>query len=239
MIQWGEWTEEELDALLRASSGISDAGGRIVFLSDHFLGTAYREATLEEGSGTREELIINLEEMDCFTFIDYIEAMRLSSSFREFVQKLERVRYRAGAVSYDTRNHFFTDWREYNAEHIADHTSVIGELRTTAIHKRLNEKEDGSLLLPGIPARDRIVSFIPSELVDKEVIAALRTGDYLGIYSGTPGLDVSHVGIFIREGNRIYLRHASSAQGVRKVVDQEFRKYLRGKPGIVILRPLG
>ncbi|MFO0753089.1 MAG: DUF1460 domain-containing protein [Thermodesulfovibrionales bacterium] len=237
MIRWGKWSEDRLDALLRAAAGISGAGRRIAFLSGSFLGAAYREATLSPPGAAAEELTINLEEMDCFTFIDSVEAMRLSSSFQEFARTLERVRYRAGLVSYASRNHFFTDWPESNAEHIADATPLIGERRTVTVQKRLNEREDGALLLPGIPTRDRTVSFIPSGAVDEGVVGALKTGDYLGIYSGAPELDVSHVGIFIRTESMICLRHASSAQGVRKVVDQDFRDYLRGKPGIVVLRP--
>jgi len=65
----------------------------------------------------------------------------------------------------------------------------------------------------------------------------LKTGDYAGIYSVTEGLDVSHVGIIIKKGDNIYLRHASSQKEIRKVVDQDFRKYIVGKPGIIILRP--
>ncbi|MBZ0155265.1 MAG: DUF1460 domain-containing protein [Alphaproteobacteria bacterium] len=237
LIQLGKWTEKELDALLRAAASIPDTGRRIVFLSGHFLDTAYRESTLTGDSSTPEKLVVNLKEVDCFTFIDYIEAMRLSSSFDEFVQKLKGVRYRDGTVSYENRNHFFTDWSTYNAEHVTDSTARIGGCRTVIMQKRLNEREDGSLLLQDIPAKNRNVAFIPSPAVDREIIDVLRTGDYLGIYSGISGLDVSHVGIFIRAGGKIYLRHASSARRVRKVVDQEFERYLKSKPGIVVLRP--
>jgi hypothetical protein len=65
----------------------------------------------------------------------------------------------------------------------------------------------------------------------------MRTGDYVGIYSEIKGLDVSHVGIVIKDGDKIYLRHASSQKKQRKVVDQDFKDYIFKKPGIIVFRP--
>ena len=92
--------------------------------------------------------------------------------------------------------------------------------------------------MPGIESKQREIIYIPSDVVDAAVIDRLRTGDYVGIYTRKQGLDVSHVGLIIRDKNRVYFRHASSDQKYRKVMDQDFRKYIDGKPGIVILRPV-
>ena len=78
---------------------------------------------------------------------------------------------------------------------------------------------------------------MPSGLVDRGVLGSLRTGDYVGIYTEAEGLDVSHVGIIIRDGRRLLFRHASSVK--RKVLDQDFLPYINGKSGIVVLRPEG
>ena len=51
------------------------------------------------------------------------------------------------------------------------------------------------------------------------------------------GLDVSHVGIIIRDRDTFLLRHASSDRRSRKVVDQELQEYISGTPGLIILRP--
>jgi hypothetical protein len=63
----------------------------------------------------------------------------------------------------------------------------------------------------------------------------MRTGDYVGIFTEDEGLDVTHVGIAITDGGEILFRHASSVEG--KVVDEDFRLYVRAWPGIVLLRP--
>jgi hypothetical protein len=104
--------------------------------------------------------------------------------------------------------------------------------------KTLNLRSDGSQFLEGLPALTRSVEYIPSAMIDRDVLDALHTGDYTGIYTETEGLDVSHVGIAIKGKERVFLRHASSAPASRRVVDQLFGDYIREKPGIVVLRPL-
>ena len=63
------------------------------------------------------------------------------------------------------------------------------------------------------------------------MLQKLKTGDYAGIYSPMQGLDVSHVGIIIRDKDTFFLRHASSDRRFRKVVDQELQEYISGTTG--------
>ena len=233
----GAWDETTLDRILLKASGLRDIGKRMDFLSGHFLSVPYKESTLIGSFHVPEEFVINLEGVDCFTFIDYIEAMRMSASVNEFREQLKKVRYQSGKVSYENRNHFFTDWAAFNSGFVQDVTAQIGNQRAVPVKKVLNRKEDGALFLEGIQARERALHYIPSESVDKGVVDALETGDYIGIYSKIQGLDVSHVGVFIEHGTQTCLRHASSVKEHRKVVDQDFKNYLSGKPGIIVLRP--
>lgn len=236
LILLGNLTQESLDSILYESSKIDDMGMRIDFLSRHFLETPYQESTLRGDINTPEVFVINLEGIDCFTFLDYVESMRLSSSFREFKENLKKVRYRGGNVSFKNRNHFFTDWSEFNSDLIDDVTEQIGGKKVIRVKKILNEKEDGTLFLQGIQPRERLIHYIPANTLDDLIINALRTGDYIGIYSTEKGLDVSHVGIFIQERDKIYLRHASSLNEYRKVIDQGFKDYIAEKLGIIIFR---
>lgn len=236
LVLLGKWTPEGLDSILQKYAKIKDTGIRIDFLSKHFLGTPYKESTLIGDINTPEVLVINLEYVDCFTFIDYIESMRMSASFYEFKENLKQVRYKGGKVSFENRNHFFTDWREHNAAFIDDITEQIGGNKTIRIRKLLNEREDGTYLLQGIQSENRLIKYIPVNDTDDSVTNELMTGDYLGIYSGKQGLDVSHVGIIIKDMGNIYLRHASSLQEHRKVVDQNFKDYIAQKPGIIVFR---
>ena len=235
-IHLGKWTEERLTDLITEASLIHAPGDRIAFLSKDFLNTKYRDSTLTGERNVPEVFVINLEFFDCFTFIEYVDAMRMSNSFSGFREHLRNVRYHSGHISYKNRNHFFTDWKAFNADFIVDMTNYIGADRTKDVSKRLNEKDDGTLFLPGVACRLREVTYIPSLYVNNEVIENLNTGDYAGIYSKKEGLDVSHVGIIIKEQDAVTFRHASSLRKHRKVIDEDFRDYLRAKPGIIILR---
>ncbi len=232
----GRWTERTLSQMITAARTIENTGRRIEFVSKQFLGTPYRESTLIGGPDTPELFIVNLEGVDCFTFLDYIEALRLSSSFSQFKDLLRKTRYRSGKVAYTHRNHFFTDWIEMNPS-VVEVTVQIGGAGARVTRKKLNEKADGTSYLKGIPVTERAVSYIPTDLVDNAVMGSLQTGDYIGIYTETEGLDVSHVGIIVKYEDTTYLRHASSITSQRKVIDQEFASYIAAKPGIMVLRP--
>jgi hypothetical protein len=233
----GRFSENGLNRIMRESSQIGDIGGRINFLSATFLGIDYAESTLIGDKDAPEVFVINFDGVDCFTFIEYVEAMRLSETFSAFEENLKRVRYRSGKVSFINRNHFFTDWKESNSDFVEDATGKIGGDKKITIQKTLNQKKDGTFFLHGIPSLNREISYIPSDVIDNSVLDRLKTGDYAGIYSATEGLDVSHVGIIVWKGDSIYLRHASSQKEIRKVVDQDFRGYVAARPGIMILRP--
>ena len=110
----GVFSREQLDRLMRESLRIGDAGKRIDFLSRQFLGIDYAESTLIGDKGSPEVFVINLAGVDCLTFIEYVEAMRHSGSYSDFESNLKRVRYRSGIVAFAKRNHFFTDWKEFN-----------------------------------------------------------------------------------------------------------------------------
>lgn len=233
----GKFTQEELDHIIHEASTINDVGKRIDFLSRLFLNLDYSESTLIGSINVPEVFALNFEGVDCYTYIDYVEAMRLSSSFSEFKVNLRKVRYKSGMVAFENRNHFFTDWREFNADFVKDITEEIGTQKAIRAQKMINEKEDGTFFLPGIHPVQREITYVPSNAIDESVFNKLETGDYVGIYSEVQGLDVSHVGIIIKDRNDIYLRHASSLKEYRKVVDQDFKNYIIGKPGIIVFRP--
>lgn len=229
----GGWaTKEDLGGFLKGTAGISRVSARIERISRQFLGTPYRHPTLIGSPKTEEQLVVDLGSVDCFTYIDIVEAMRLSRSFDQFIEHLVVVRYRDGAVAYEKRRHFFTDWVE--TARIDDITAEIGGASTKKALKMLNAKGDGSLFLPGIPTVSRTLLVAPPR-IGATATRRLRTGDYLGVFDETEGLDVSHVGVVVKHGSTLLLRHASSLQG--KVVEQDLQVYLSSKPGIIVLRP--
>jgi hypothetical protein len=65
----------------------------------------------------------------------------------------------------------------------------------------------------------------------------LENGDYIGIYTDRNGLDVDHVGIVIKNADKIYLRHADAFAPNEKVVDTDFVIFLKQQRGLVVFRP--
>ncbi|MEU8896228.1 DUF1460 domain-containing protein [Nocardia sp. NPDC048505] len=230
-------TSAEIDELLALRNAQPRAKGDMIeALSRRFLGTPYG-ANMLVGSATEpERLIVDFRRVDCFTYLDYVEALSRSATRDEFVANLVDTRYAGGTVDFGHRKHFFTDWAA--TPRIAA-TDITGALSPAAvpITKYLNAKADGGQYLPGLPVVERPMTYIPAAAVDGAVADQLRTGDYLGAYTDQAGLDVTHVGIFVQTPNGPVFRNASSLAENNKVVDTPLFEYARTVPGLIVLRP--
>lgn len=236
-ISLGRWNPDSLNKIILEANNIPDAGQKIGLISQIFLGIPYKNHTLKGWIDKEEELTVNLEAVDCFTFIDYVEAMRLSGSFHSFLTNLKQIRYKKGMIRFTERKHFFTDWIEFNSDFVEDITGIIAGKKARVIEKLLNLRDDGSFFIPGIGTKKRRLVYIPSQNIDASILTQLRTGDYGGIYTETQGLDVSHVGIIIRTGDTTLFRHASSREQYRRVIDEDFIAYIKASRGLIVLRP--
>ncbi|MCD6582571.1 MAG: DUF1460 domain-containing protein [Desulfuromusa sp.] len=237
-IDLGDWNRIRIEHLLDEANHIPDPGGKITFISAAFLKTPYLADTLIGSSETTEVFVLRLDGVDCFTFLDYVEALRRADDFEGFKEALRQVRYRNGRVTFLDRNHFFSTWGNALFAPLRDVTGQVGGRSVLRVDKKLNKKADGALYLPGYPVRKQVIAFIPPEAIDESVLARLQSGDYVGIYSPYPGLDVSHTGIVIKKEGKVFLRHASSRFFRKKAIDEELLPYLGGKKGLVVYRPI-
>ncbi len=233
----GHWNQIEIENLQRETRDIIEPGEKIAFISAAFLVTPYLADTLIGSADITEIFVLRLDGMDCFTFLDYVEALRRSNNFAGFQEALRHIRYRYGRVTFLDRNHFFSAWGNALFAPLRDVTSQVGGRGVLWVEKQLNQKTDGTLYLPGYPARRQVIAFIPPEVIDESVLARLQNGDYVGIYSPYPGLDVSHTGIVVKNGEKTFLRHASSRFWRKKVIDEELLPYLGRKKGLIVYRP--
>lgn len=237
-VDLGKFTEGKISQIIVQSSKYSASGAKISFISGHFIDVPYKPFTLIGDYKRSEVLTIDLAGVDCFTYLDYVDALRLSSDYSEFMDNVTKVRYKGKKVSYKARKHFFSDWPAYDPSRIKDVTQAVGGRSAVSAVKSLNKKKGDARYLNGIPVTARKVVYIPSDKLSRSVTSKLMTGDYVGIYSNKVGLDVSHAGILIKKGSKIYLRHASSKKKSLQVLDEELSGYLKDKPGIVVYRPL-
>jgi hypothetical protein len=237
-VRLDDFTARKLDEVLslRAQAPASASKAELIeLLSRPFLGTPYG-ANMLVGSATQpEQLVIDFRRVDCFTYLDYVEALSRSADRDQFTRNLIETRYADGRVDFRQRKHFFTDWAHTTGVAAGDVTAAVSPAALT-VTKHLNAKADGGNYLPGLPVVDRAITYIPGAAVDQSVVNGLRTGDYIGAYTDQPGLDVTHVGIFVMTDAGPVFRNASSLAGNDKVVDSPFTEYVRSTPGIVVLR---
>ncbi|EJF83052.1 DUF1460 domain-containing protein [Bartonella rattimassiliensis] len=233
------YTFNKLNALLkkRSETNYHEKEALIDSLSKAFLGTPYQANMLHGSKNTPEKLIIDFRGLDCFTYLDYVEALRKSTSQTEFINNIIKTRYINGNIHFLNRKHFFTDWayREYKLA-----TDITAQISPYAMktEKYLNQKADSGNYLPGLPVVKRTITYIPSKFINEEVVSRLKSGDFIGIYTKLAGLDVTHVGFFIMTDKGPMLRNASSKKANEKVVDSPFMDYVKKTPGIIVLRAL-
>lgn len=207
---------------------------RMAALGRMLLDTPYAAGTLE---GDTECLRIDMQRMDCTTFVENVAAMAITisegrSSWHDMVYNLERLRYRQGHLDgYPSRLHYISDWIIDNAHRgtLTDVTPRIVatpsyQIKTLDFITRNREKYPAladsarfeAMKNMEIGFRSHRFPYIKTSAVDK---ADILEGDIIAIVTKTPGLDVQHIGIATRgTDGKIHLLHASSATG-KVIVD--------------------
>ena len=145
----GDWTEQSIETLIEKAGAKDSLEGKIEFLSESFLGAPYADNTLGGGSGQKEQLTVDLSGLDCFTYIDYVESLRLSGSFGEFKGKLAEIRYKDGAVKWERRKHFFSDWVSGDDKNAHDATREVGGRRRGNGNQEIKQESRRLFVAPG------------------------------------------------------------------------------------------
>lgn len=222
-----------------------------------FLGAPYEAGSLERGCA--ESLVVNLRTFDCMTLVENALVLaglirRERTAFEDYLAALEHIRYRRGRCDgYDSRLHYFTDWLRDNAQKglVSDITGTIGGIPfRKPLHALTSRREDRPALLdPRVYRRmvmiegrcsRRTLRHIPKADIERAE-GKIDAGDIIAITTDKTGLDVSHVGIAVRIGERLHLLHASSRAGRVIVSEVTLVGYLmarRSRAGVIVGRAL-
>lgn len=119
---------------------------RLVAVSALFLGTPYRLGPLGEGkSGEYDrDPLVNFKETDCTTMVEQAMALALEPELKKAVRTLQRIRYKDGRVSYESRNHFpEIDWIPNNidAGYLRDITVEVAGDKLRYAHKLISKRK--------------------------------------------------------------------------------------------------
>lgn len=256
------YTEEDrviFDRFLREmeSKRSLPVGDLTVETARFFLNRPYVAATLEKEP---EGLVVNLRELDCTTLVETTFALVRTLRDREpsfdlFCDNLRQIRYRNGVINdYTDRLHYMTDWiyenqrkgwvRDVNREIGGKPLDVALSFMSThpASYKQLKN-------CPGyiakMAAKEKEISgrsfyYLPETEIDEHV-PEIENGDMVCFVTTIKGLDVSHVGIICRVGEKLTFLHASTTAKKVIINEEPLQAYVQGNKrncGVMVIRPL-
>ncbi len=248
---------EKIATLKEIDVSNNSFGKTLTNIGKSFLGTPYVAKTLEIGS--KETLVVNLQGLDCTTFVENVLALGLmihqkKDDFETYTSYLEKIRYRDGTLKgYASRLHYFSEWISNNEEKklIKNVTNEIGgqeidkQINFMSTHRSLYPylKDDANYIKiqqSEIKISESPICFLPkNEIVENENL--IKTGDIIALTTSINGLDITHTGFAIRkEDGRIHLLHASS-KGQVEISELPLADYLQGikhNTGIIVSRVL-
>ena len=232
-----------------------------LYYARRLLGVPYVTHTLEVND--REQLVVNLRQLDCTTLVETVCALTLCAregrgDYRSFCRHLQQLRYRKGQLNgYPSRLHYFSDWITDNEEmgivrEISSVRSPFTAIQTLDINYMSTHPQAYKALRshPGmaeqIAVQEKMLTgrkyrYIPKKQVadTKALKSVVKDGDIIAITCSRPGLDIAHLGFAVWHEDGLHLLNAS--QSHKKVVEESMTlsDYLKKHPshtGIRVVR---
>lgn len=243
---------------IKSIKNIHSRAEKTFLAAKQFIGSPYVSGTLDIHQ--EETLVINLRELDCWTFIEYCLALAVATespqpTFQEFTQIVQALRYQNGSINgYGSRLHYFSDWI-INAEKKGLVKDITQELGGVPYKKNISYMTDKPHLYPKLKnptvlqqiqeAQSRINHhprfFIPQNQVPN-IENQLKNGDMLIFTSSKSNLDVEHQGFAFRDKDgAIRLLHASTTGKKVLIASRPLSTYLWRYPamsGLIVVRVL-
>ncbi len=236
---------------------------RIEFISKYLLGRKYHpetrtrikkqhapKAPKKEATNDKplpvEFLRSSLTYLDCMTYVEHVLAMAAcqKASYNDFLQQLIDVMFDAGGrpLMNHHRNHFTSHWgvvnerKGYLTDVARHHPKALsrGLYLNRVDNNRTYYIEDRFM----IAEEPQLMWYFPVAAV-LDGSAPLQSGDIVAMVTDKEGLDVTHMGFYIEQNQKRWLRHASLK--LNRVTDQDLAEYLRdGKhiKGLMAFRPV-
>lgn len=233
-----------VELLSLSPTGKSD----VLFFARQFKGIPYVASTLE--AKDPEELIVNLQELDCTTLVETTLALTLThreggTSFTDYCRNLMKIRYRKGIMDgYLSRLHYFTWWMHDNIdkgliEEVKDNVHFTAPINVS--NSYMSQHADKYPLLVKHPEwvdsirtmeqaqNGKGGTYLPEKStgLGKQRLSAIHDGDIVAIVTRKAGIDYSHLGFAVWAGDgKLHLLNASSIH--HKVVEEPktLRQYL-------------
>ena len=192
------------------------------------VGTTYADGPLGEGpEGSHDQdPLMDLTKVDCVTYVEQSVALAGAASYQVAYTDLQQIRYKAGKVGYETRNHFMvSDWLANN-DWCTDISTTL-DVDTVALTRNISRKDFFKLVKApeygqDTPDQSVTVHYIPSALTAKAE-AKIPPGSLIVFVGKIDWLFALHCGLYLEDG----LYHASSKAG--KVVRMSLAEYVKSQ----------
>lgn len=254
------WTDQsrdtiEIERLIAIGIPIKEDGKRISTIGRSLLDRPYVASTLE---GTPEMLTVNLDGLDCTTFVESVASLARVAGHRggwlDYLVALEEIRYRGGQMNgYGSRLHYISEWAVNNTvrgiikevtnqaprvnyivrtiDYMTSHRDSYPALKDDTEFERIKNVEAG---LRG----HRFPYIKTGDLIQKDVKTWLQDGDIVAFVTGMNNLDVTHMGIIVNESGTLKIMHASSKKKQVVIDDLSVADFVKrgGYKGIRVFR---
>lgn len=231
----------------------------VLYYAHQFLGVPYVGHTLEVNK--QEELVVNLRELDCTTFVETAMALALTTkhggtTWQDYLHWLQTIRYNNGKLDgYCSRNHYFSQWIASNSQLGLVEEQTGNDYPFTATQQlQLNYMsthpefyamlKDNPESVKTIAQSEKAVSgtvvrYIPASLLNdaKDALKCINDGDIITLVTSKSGLDVSHVGFaeWGRDG-KLHLLNASSIHKKIVLEPMTLFQYAKKHPSMLGIR---
>ena len=230
----------------------------VVAIAKSFIGTDYAANTIDAQG--KEELIVNLQTLDCVTF--YENSLVLARcikknklTFDDYKKELQFIRYRSGVINgYASRLHYTSDYFFDNERKfvLKDVTKKLGgvpfkkKVDFMSVHPdsylQLNDSPENVKEIQKIEneINTRTMYYIPKVNINK-IESQIKNGDIIGITTTIDGVDCSHTGIALWQDGKLHLLHAPHPGSKVQIAELPLWEYLakiKKDTGIIIARPL-
>lgn len=218
-----------LEQLMAEAQRQPTLAARMKLISARLLGQPYILHPLVGSVSEPEQFIARMDGFDCVTFIETVLAASNATTVDGFLNRLRKLRYANGEVSYLTRMHYTTDWHAAQVR--------VGFFQDLTSGPQTAERVKTLKAVPGLPPRNVTVRYFP-----KNKLAALsqsfQDGDLIYFVAGRNWLDTNHVGLLFRLDGQLRIRHASHRLG--GVVEQTLTEYFAANEmiGFIVARPV-
>ncbi|MCC8089173.1 MAG: DUF1460 domain-containing protein [Rikenellaceae bacterium] len=242
------YTDEDVEIFNEYISEFYDSrnepiGELIVETGKYFLDTPYVGFTLE--AREPEELIVNLRELDCVTFVEstiaLVQTLKSDNpTFENYCVNLKNLRYRQGELKdFTSRLHYFSDWIWDKQEMgiLQDYTKELGGDPYPVHPKIMSKYPHKYRQLVNNPEFIPVMSEIEDQMKDRDLYAVpqakagklddkLENGMVIGMTTNT-AMDIAHVGFICYVDGKPHFMHASSEHKKVILTDYTIEDYLK------------